>query len=347
MYREVKIMIDNVKTFIYEKDILYIIDDKTLSTVNIVNCKKIKIMESSESLMGIKFGEDIVISTTLYGKSLILENNNKVFNFNYFCHCALNKNLLICSFEERSFVYDFRKKSILFYFPIKLHSFFINKNILYARHNKNINVYDLDHISEFWQFNVSTLSDGYNEQTTQEPLDEVYKLLGVYKNQLIVHLKSGKLIALEPNTGKLLWQITKIDINNTTATNVEFGYSQNIFLDEEKGYVYGFTGQNLRKFDLEKKICILEWNSKDAFGKEFFYIRDSYLHNNQFYFSGGDIDSVGSPNYIGIFDIATKTIIWKYKMPLTRGNCIREMQITDNNIYVLDQEHNLYVYEKE
>jgi outer membrane protein assembly factor BamB len=176
--------------------------------------------------------------------------------------------------------------------------------------------------------------------------------VGVWDNQLIVLLTGGKFIGLDLDKGELLWQQNKVSINNTNQQiDYDFSDPYHPFLDEKAGKIYILQGESFIVFDLKSLRATYKWNTKDCPLEEYLFIRQSRLFNNQIYFTAFRKGNEGNDDTIGVFDIENNKIIWQYTFEFEKGNFIPNsqdnIQVNDSNLYVLDWNGTLHIFEKE
>lgn len=206
--------------------------------------------------------------------------------------------------------------------------------------------------SVFWQKDISNLGKYIPFFKEEEELGEVKKFIGVYKNKLIVLLTGGKFISLDVENGNLNWETNEVN-ENLTNQAIDYGFSDpyHPFLDEEKGIVYMLQGEVLISLNLNTQKTLYEWHIKDEINKEYLFIRQSRMYQNQIYFTAWRKGNEGNDDTIGIFDIETKKIIWKYTFDFEKGNFIPNsqdnIQVNDSQLFVLDWKGTLHIFERE
>jgi outer membrane protein assembly factor BamB len=206
--------------------------------------------------------------------------------------------------------------------------------------------------SVFWQVDISNLGKYIPFSQEEERKGEVKKFVGVYKNQLIVLLTGGKFISLDIENGNLNWETNEVN-ENLTNQGIDYGFSDpyNPFLDEEKGIVYMLQGEVLISLNLNTQKSLYEWHIKDETNEEYIFIRQSRMYKNQIYFTSWKKGNEGNDDTIGIFDIETKKIIWKYTFDFEKGNFIPNsqdnIQVNDSQLFVLDWKGTLHIFERE
>ena len=259
-------------------------------------------------------GEKETIEEKIFMK--IIEDNFIIFSsydieFNtFFGVSSLKKNMTLWQKKEPGFFHSLYDKSIIF----------SNENYLIAL--------DFKTGKEVWNYSLDKESF------------EVDKVISLYLNQLLVGLKSGLLIALDIDTGALLWQ---------TPENVPI---QNLRLSESEGILYGLQLHKFVTINAQNGAILvakdIEPYLDSYFGCTLFFIRTSKLYNGLIYFVGG---RKGVSDTVGIFDPKQEKIIWHYQLELPKGELIGagddKIQITDTKLYVLDTTNTLHIFERE
>jgi hypothetical protein len=179
----------------------------------------------------------------------------------------------------------------------------------------------------------------------------VLSFIDIYKEQLIVLLKGGKFIGLGVETGELLWEKNTVD-NTYSQQNKSIGFGDPYYphFDEQNGIAYILQGEAFIVFNLNTMSATYEWNSVDLPDSEYVFIRQSRIYNKQIYFAGWNKQNQGSSNVVGVFDIATRQIIWKYTFDFEKDNFIptgkEQIQVNDKQLFVLDWKHNLHIFDR-
>jgi len=175
--------------------------------------------------------------------NLLKTNNDNTFNIcnketKYSPFTFTNNKVRYRNFEKKSVgVYDLLKKKSIFEVQNLKSRYCFIKNDFLITDNTNSNQNDWTVIEKYnfssnnfeWSFDLNTLYQNIS----------VEKFITLYKNILVIAGGYDKLIALNIQTGKLLWQIDKC--NNT-----------NYALDKSDGKLKGITNIGYFEVDIQK-----------------------------------------------------------------------------------------------
>lgn len=212
----------------------------------------------------------------------------------------------------------------------KIHIFNLNNNISF----KSISILDNKWLS------TDTDDKKYYD-------GRIFQIIGVWNNQLLLHLGRYRLIALNVDTGEELWRIENFlkEIEDDKTIHFKLGIKTvtDWILDETEDVAYLFARKYLIKLDLkQKKASLIKDYFKDTgFNWSFKYVQ---IQDNLITFSAGE--EFKFPSYFGVIDKESKEILWSTKC--NSGSYLVEApKINGNKLYVSDSENTLYVYEKE
>lgn len=200
---------------------------------------------------------------------------------------------------------------------------------------------------EAWRFD-----DFFNlgiDNIGKEKIEEVDQIFGTANDFLWVKLRYGRIIGLDPLTGKCIKSITPtdVDITDFEQTGGEFDgppWNSPIFLEEESRLV-SLSYSRYAEIDLkaEKPVWIC-FDVKQEFDDKGLYAGGRKTsHQHYIYFS----ESMSG--VLGVFDRSSKKIIWSedLKSHNPEAGMVFEIKATDKHLYVQDNNQNLYVYERE
>jgi hypothetical protein len=223
-----------------------------------------------------------------------------------------------------------------------------------------------------WEFDVSSFPS-YHFIDEEKP-EEIKRLIGVWNDLLLVVLSSGKLLALDVHTGKQTWLMTS-DIYKLGGP---IPLIDQAILSQDEGKLYALRNESFIEIDLEQ-VKIIRYQDysktnlnpfveaigiperiKNVPGIDFNTIRvdTSRYYKGRFYFraytlgvSGSDPKQTLDHGYVGIFNIATEKIEWWYDLGssghIDTYHSGQDIQVTDKNLYFLDNIGTLHIFEKE
>jgi hypothetical protein len=239
-----------------------------------------------------------------------------------------NDNELLCSSLIESNKENWVKKYILYF-----HLIYENQ-LICENTNKNIIALSLDNGLELWQFSISDFPPYIDLGRQKEA--EIKQILGVFDNILWVHISAFWLIGIDIETGKLVHKIE----------NVMRGDSSHNFLDTTNGVIKTLVYNCYTEFDLKtlqfSKQIIVQNKENIRFRASNFYENDKYL-----YFCGYCNDDFYIPNVFGIFDTEKAKIVWYETTKDDLGYFYNPPQANDKLLAILDDKHNLLIYERD
>lgn len=206
-------------------------------------------------------------------------------------------------------------------------------NYFLLNKNRDIVCLNLKNEKENWIFHISQMS----QQET-----EVYKILGIFENELIVILNDSSILRIDIETGELKerFQMTLFSISENKIV-AQYNFIQ---FHEDRLIYYRF-GQ-YAEYDLKLNKITYEFDIKEALEKE--KLQDnvhSYIkEGNLLYFYISGFGSFSLP-FIVVLDINTKEIVWKHI--LDNPNVFyKDFQKSETALYLLDSENTLHIFEK-
>ena len=184
--------------------------------------------------------------------------------------------------------------------------------------------YSMEHSEELWRMNLNDLVIGGNA-----------KLFGniIHCNDLLylsVHKTNrSEIISIDKFSGKLL--------NRTDKAGGE------MYLADNKIYTSGLSSvtfialENFEIKHVDLSSCLKEAKMNMPVNNN-----GKAYHDGKFYFASADKESS-----IGIIDLDTQTLLWKYTIPKTGSNddWTKEILMDSNRLYVLTVSGKLYVFE--
>lgn len=211
----------------------------------------------------------------------------------------------------------------------------ISDDFIFSTNNPNtqINSYSFkNNLNLEWKFSLEEFGVAKNFWNEEVNI-EFSNLVGVWNEQLIVQLNTGKLLSLNYKDGKIIWEKTVIDENRTKQ---EIGDSINscykAFLNKRNGELYFLQGELFISMDLINKKTTALWHSKD----------------NYIYFTAGIYPNIGTCNTVGIFDIQANQIIWKHNFAFDKNEFLTSnMQVNNKMFFILDSVNCLHIFGEE
>lgn len=177
--------------------------------------------------------------------------------------------------------------------------------------------------------------------------ESVQKILALICEALWVLLDTGRIVGLDPATGKCKRNIEINDIDLTYFENAESefrsaaGYNA-IFLEKESKVISLYSSIYF-EIDLtaEKPVRVC-YNVKQTFKDNEVTGGGHQCVNSRYVFFNESM--IGT---IGAFDRQTKKVVWvdKLKNYKPDAGAVRELKATENQLYVHDNKQNLFVFD--
>jgi outer membrane protein assembly factor BamB len=216
-----------------------------------------------------------------------------------------------------------------------------NKIVCYALNNDNVTM--------LWDFDIQSLKkyiDGYDEPHNSE----LVSVIGTYTDQIWLHVKDRRLVALDVSTGNLQYEILLYEAlgipQHHPATNtLIYG---DMHLDKINGKIKSLSWRYYWELDLIsltatiKKDFGSDYNNTWRITKSKFYEGDKNL-----YFIGTTKGETFS-KAVGVFDTEACEVVW-YDEPLSESPSIffsNVPQCSDKHLGVLDTGGTLRIYDR-
>ncbi|WP_010181957.1 hypothetical protein [Aquimarina agarilytica] len=188
----------------------------------------------------------------------------------------------------------------------------------------------------------------------KEPIEwvidlKVLHVIGVFDEQIILHLPNFIIVGIDIYSGKELWRVNNI-FGNLSLDEYE-GCSLNKLrslswnFDGRRGCVFLFFNNYLLRLDLKKKEISVVRDFNDYENKEEWYFRESNLYYNKLTFIASKRLGAFS-NYFGVIDLDTMEIICCQRSQST-AFYTKAPQLKEDKLYILDNNKTLYIFKKE
>jgi hypothetical protein len=206
---------------------------------------------------------------------------------------------------------------------------------------------------EIWRFLITHfpnyLNDFYREQEA-----DIKQIIGIYNQILWVHVGGFRLVGIDVKTGKQTHYIEDmayhLGLTKEERRHFDFAsYGNSIHLDENAGILKAFAHRYYVEIDLKN----LQGKVKKDFGEDW---RTSWRIKNSIYyqkysdllfFSGYYKNMDKQPNGFGVFDTGKSEILWYDTHKNDGGYFYTPPQANDKLLAILDDKHNLLVYNRE
>lgn len=183
---------------------------------------------------------------------------------------------------------------------------------------------------------LSLLTGEYNWEISLENYGEIVTALGVVENTLWIWFTIDQLIGVDVNTGEVKSHLFPLQ----TILKDIVGYVLHKYFIEKEQSLYFFHRSYLIQVNLLDNTTHLLWGNQE------YEIGLSAFTDDYIYFIGGKNQGVFK-NGIGVFDRKTNQVIWETTFELDNYVVLKEIQYSNDKIYVLDTAGVLRIFEKE
>jgi outer membrane protein assembly factor BamB len=255
--------------------------------------------------------------------------NGKINNDKLLLNEYLDNEVNLCVYNCKNDLNEWKKN-----FKIGHIRFFDNRNIfcseLTIKTPSPIELIclSIDDGSEKWSLDVSEI--GRYNMHKKDTIGSVRKVVGVYKNIVVVSITGDKLLGIDINSGEIVW---------TCHSN---SYLQ--FHPNNLNLIYGIGASNVWCIDARNGKMIYKQNLEKQY-KKFNVDATSAcfsIYGDFIYFANTHKGKIGA------LHIPDKKIIWSFHLPGDVGIPSNNHPILhQNRLYVTDSEGTLHIFEKE
>lgn len=281
-------------------------------------------------------------------------SDKTIQNVNY----KLSDYLVLVTKNKEIFLYDIKKENQILLNQIIFNwgKIFISKLNFFLYQHKIIESYKIPTSEKLWQIELSLLGKFQTEFDGEKDY-EVRQFVGIYNDILWMFLNSSEFIGLESHSGKIVHWLKGVKKENVTGkideylneTETYIFFDINYLLDYNLGKIIGLKAD--RYYEIDLKANVVEPTMLGLYTKmENLGIdkndtcNNIVLKENHLYFY--NIHKLK----FAIFDIDTKQIIYvseKLTNDQTKRREIKDLQVANNKVYVLDSTGDLHIFEKE
>jgi len=190
---------------------------------------------------------------------------------------------------------------------------------------------------------LSLLTGEYEWETPLNRNGEIFKILGVRENELIVCWKRGMdyygLLGIDIQTGKIVWNMDDNSLLN----------GLNLYFTENQKSIFSTKGDDKSSYfieiDLENKE-VQRYGEIPDLCKAKLVIHSSQYKDGLIYFTAST-RHVFFPDVIGVFDYKTLKVLWQHRFTFDRLTHLKNLEVSDDKLYVLDSGDTLHIFERE
>lgn len=316
-----------------------------------------------------RFKEDIGIVKKIkeyyfLDKGFLYHRNNGLLAINIFTnekrvlfpefHFAVpnpNNQLILSKYPENNLIcydtitgtilWDIQSNACNIYYDSE--DFFVTQAVFQEGH---IATYDKRTGSLLWELDVSEY--GCYEVGGKKRAGNLRRVIGMYEDVLLCIISDRKLVALNPKTGDIVWDISSgLNIYGEPSNILPQAYYLKWSSDKTK--LYALKNSMFVEIDLATRSVIrckvLEDTLRLSEEKQI-SIYNFEVKDNQLIFSANYIGSMFHSALIGAFNVDTENIDWLHEVDLAPGEFVKEAPIVvENRIYLHTAENSLYVFE--
>ena len=175
---------------------------------------------------------------------------------------------------------------------------------------------------------------------------EIIKFLGVYKNNICFVLNKG-LLVLDINSGKEIHFILKGENlkGNSFQGDLKGFFGYDTILDVSRGIIFNLNLYFYLEYDLNSNKNLFDsYSFRKEDNNNNLYLNNIGGYDDKYIYAFEGRDS----NRFAVLDREKKEVIWSSEL-LQKGNEISyiiDMQISGNNIYILDSNDTLRIFER-
>ena len=342
----------NVDQFVQtETDIIYA-QGTSLYKSGILEDKPTLLFEGSEEEEGfqeIYLHNTLIYTNDIHGNGVLITDKGAEFLTGFTIVNVISETELLCNHDKKTVIYNIESKTSKVVLPVKCFKFKYNidSDVLFYVENYNvIKAYNITTAELIWEFDVSELAKYIPPFKKEYKLGEIYKIAGVYKNQLIFTATSNKVIGLNKNDGELLWVKDTLDSetkdeNSLKATVI----GRDLILDSKNGCLYSFYGNFFITLNIETQNAKVIWDTN----KDFTFRGTKKFDSSKILFRAWRRENIGNDDTIGLFDIKEKVVTWQHVMDFRKGGFIPAsftcVHLSETHLSVLDFEKTLHIFE--
>ena len=275
------------------------------------------------------------------------------FQFVYGSKPSFDNNLKKIVYDDKG-IYDLRtSERIINIVCTRTSSYFYNnENVLILIDNKSkFSAYTLPSAQPLWQFSLAGLGT-YRYHNNETRAVEVSQFIGVYDHVLWVFLSPGWILGLDIITGEQKQLLKGVPRDQLIGTIDEYLEETDLLrfvdthyvLDHATGIIHGLIYDKHYQIDVSSEVpSNTIWGMQAAF-KEI-GIGPGSIDRRFALFEGKIYFAAYEQGRFGILNTTAKTI--DYVSEQFTEQWLKDIQVNEQNVYVLDENGTLFIFEKE
>ncbi|MFV0329395.1 MAG: hypothetical protein ACK5KL_06140 [Dysgonomonas sp.] len=201
---------------------------------------------------------------------------------------------------------------------------------------------------ELWHFSIQDFPPYINDSFREQEAD-IKQIIGMYNNLLWIYVGGWHLVSIDINSGKEVHHIENVlDLFGLSKEDrYHVNLNDTIHLNEQEGVLKMFA----HRYYFEINLNTLQGEVIKDFGPNWnpdWRIKSSnyYQQYPNLLFFCGYYKATDAPNAFGIFDTEKAEIIWYDTTKDDLGYFYNPPQVNDKLLAILDDKHNLLIYER-
>lgn len=205
----------------------------------------------------------------------------------------------------------------------------------------------------FWQFTISSL--GVSSYEPNKP-DSIDNIICVANGSLWFYTHSGRLVALDVETGKVVRKISG-NLKDKADEYDKITGLGNCFFRESDETIIGISGCNFQVVNTKNfKVNSYNFFESDHSGiGKYENIYSPLLQGDYFTFLAEKREDHGGIRHVGIFDYNAKKLVWEYEV-ITQEDCKEtksqliapeQLYMCSDKLYIKDFNSKLHIFQRE
>lgn len=190
---------------------------------------------------------------------------------------------------------------------------------------------------------LSLLTGEYDWETPLNRNGEIFKILGVRENELVVCWKRGMdyygLLGINAQSGQIVWNID----NNLLLNGLSLYFTENqqtLFSTKADGNSSYFieidlTTKQTHRYGEIVDLCKNKWAISSSQYKDGLVYFTASTHHFLF------------PNILGVLDYQRLKLLWYHHFDFDRNTHLKNFEVDGSKLYVLDSADTLHIFERE
>jgi outer membrane protein assembly factor BamB len=195
------------------------------------------------------------------------------------------------------------------------------------------------------------LSGRYYQKGNETKETAIKEIIGLWEDVLLVSLTSYELVAIDTNSGQVIWETNDLyaRLSDVFQPHKHYDFTRNLFIED--GYLYELSSCIYYRIHIKTQKLEILW--KDDREEDFITIRYTSNCIDYIYFVAAHQKQLQC-EIVGVFNRKTFSIDWQENINLSvdpalgyQASINQKPQATADKIYVLDTGGALHIYQKD